>query len=266
MKAGINVLIEKPMAMTTRDAQTIVENQETANVKAGVIHNWLFDGPVLAARSMVEKGELGEIQSADVEALNTKDDSMAANEHHWSHQLPGGRFSEMLAHPIYLLREFLRGEVKCVNIEVSKIGNYPWMKSDELCATFRVGNKLGRAYASFNSPREAIYISLNGTSGILKLDVINSTLNVLPARKTSRTSRGYDSLRQASQLVKCTAINAGKVAAKNWYSGHDMCIKQYAQSLTDNTPLPVSVKDGYHVVKTLEEMCNQIKIAENARE
>lgn len=265
MNAGINVLIEKPMTMTVKDAQRIVDSQKATGVKAGVIHNWLFDAPVLAARSIVEKGELGEVLDVEIEALNTKEDSMAANERHWSHQLPGGRFSEMLAHPIYLLRDFLHGDVKCVDVEVSKVGGYSWMKSDELCATFKVGKKLGRAYASFNSSRDAIYVNLYGKEGILKLDVINSTLNVLPARKTSRLSKASDSLRQASQLVKWTAINAGKVATRNWYSGHDICIKLFAENLMANRAPPVTVEDGLAVIRTLEDMCKRIEaIEENA--
>jgi len=263
MTAGINVLIEKPMAMTVKDAERIVESQKISGVKAGVIHNWLFDLPVLRAREMIKKGVLGEVLNAEIEALNTKEDSMAANEHHWSHQLPGGRFSEMLAHPIYLLRDFLQGEVDCTCVEVSKDRGYPWMKSDELCAMFKVGKKLARAYASFISSREAIYVSLYCTEGILKLDIINSTLNMLPARRTSRYGRGYDSIRQASQLLKWTALNAGKVASRNWYSGHDMCIKLFAESVLSNHAPPVTVKDALEVTKTLEYMCKQIEEAES---
>lgn len=259
MNAGINVLIEKPMTITVRDAQEIVDTQRATGMMAGVIHNWLFDTPVLAARSLVEKGELGEIVNVEIEALNTKEDSMVANQRHWSHQLPGGRFSEMLAHPIYLLRHFLHGNVECASIEVSKVGDLPWMKSDELCAVFRVGEKLGRAYASFNSSREAIYINVYGKQGILKLDVINSTLNVLPARKTSRLSKGSDSLRQASQLVKWTVTNAGKIATRNWHSGHDMYIKLFADNLLSNRPPPVTAEDGLGVIRTLEDMCIRIE-------
>lgn len=259
MNAGANVLIEKPMTMTVEDALKIVDKQKATGVKAGVIHNWLFDAPVLVARRIVEKGELGEVLNVDVEALNTKEDSMAANRQHWSHQLSGGRFSEMLAHPIYLIRHFLRGDVKCVDISVSKIGGYPWMNSDELCATFRVGDKLGRTYASFNSSRDAIYVNLYCTYGILKLDLINSTLNMLPARKISRLNRGSDSLRQAFQLVKWTANNAGKVATRNWNSGHDMYIKLFAENLLADCAPPVTVEDGLAVIRTLEDMCKRIE-------
>jgi len=261
MKAGFNVLLEKPMTMTVKDAEEIVKCQKTTGMKAGVIHNWLFEPPVLEADSLVKKRFLGEIITAEVEALSTKDDSMAANEHHWCHSLSGGRFSEMLAHPIYLLRHFL-GEVEVGDVHVSKIGEYAWMKSDEFCGTFKVGNKLGRAYASFNAPREAIFINLYGKEAIIKLDIINATVNFLPRRKTSRFKKASDSLRQATQLMKSTAKNAAKITFGRWLSGHEMCIKLFAQSLISDNEPPVTVKDGCVVVKTLEEICERIELAE----
>jgi len=258
MEKGVNVLIEKPMTMTVEDAQKIVDCQRTAGVKAGVIHNWLFDIPVLEATSLINSGLLGEVFNVEIETLNTKDDSMAANEHHWCHKLPGGRFSEMLAHPIYLIRHFLKGEVEVSDIQVSKVGSYPWMRSDELCAIFKVGKKLGRAYASFNSSRDAIYINLYGRDGIIKMDLINSILTFLPKRKTSRFSKGFDSIRQTGQIVKWTWKNMIKVISKRWMSGHDMYIKLFAESLINGNDPPVSAMDGFAVVKTLEEMCMRI--------
>ena len=77
---------------------------------------------------------------------------MAANKNHWSHQLPGGRFFEMLIHSIYLLQCFL-SEIKVKSVKVSKIGKHPWMKyDDELFATFRAGKKLAGIYVPFNAP------------------------------------------------------------------------------------------------------------------
>ena len=261
MKAGFHALLEKPMTMTVKDAEKIVKCQKTTGMKAGVIHNWLFEPPVLEADSLVKKGFLGEVINVEIEALSTKDDSMAANEHHWCHSLPGGRFSEMLAHPIYLSRHFL-GEVEIGDVHVSKIGEYAWMKSDEFYATFKVGNKLGRAYASFNAPRDAIFVSLYGREAILKLDIINATTNFLPRRKTNRFNKGFDSLRQATQLIKSTAKNAAKIAFRRWLSGHEMCIKLFAQSLISDNEPPVTVEGGYIVVKTLEEICKRIEMAE----
>ena len=257
MKAGFNVLIEKPMTMTVEDAEKIVECQRVTGVKAGVIHNWLFDTPVIEAISLVKKGLLGEVFSAEIEALNTKHDSMAANSSHWCHRFPGGRFSEMLAHPIYLLRHFL-GEIDVASVEVSKIGDYPWMKSDELSCIFRSETGLGRAYASFNSSRDAIFINLYGRKGIMKLELINSTLNFLPGGRPSRYGKGFDSARQATQLLKSTAKNVGKIASGRWMSGHETFIKRYVDSLVRGLTPPVTVEDGLIVVRTLEEVLSLI--------
>jgi len=261
MKAGFHVLLEKPMTMTVKDAEKIVKCQKNAGMKAGVIHNWLFDPPVVDAMSLIKEGCLGEVFHVEVETLYPLDDSMAANRHHWCHKFPGGRFSEMLAHPIYLIRHFL-GEVETNDVHVSKVGEYEWMPSDELLVTFKAGKKLGKAYVSCNAPRDAIFVSLYGREAILKLDIINATTIILPTRKTSRFSKGFDSLRQAAQLIKSTAKNSAKITFGGWLSGHELYIKLFAQSLIDEGEPPVTVEEGYKVVKVLEEICKRIENAE----
>jgi len=258
MKAGVNVVIEKPMTMTVKDAEKIVDCQKATKVKVGVIHNWLFDYPVLRADSLIKLGKLGEIYGFEVEALHTKHDLMAANEKHWCHTLAGGRFSEMLVHPIYLTRHFLSGEPTVQDVRVSKVGSYGWMCSDELCAIFKVDNKIGRTYVSFNSPRDEVYITVYGDKGILKIELINTTIVFLPARKASRFSKGWDSLRHAMQLTSCTIKNAWRVFSRKWLSGHDLYIKLFAENLVKGDDPPVSVEDGFATVKILEELCGKI--------
>jgi len=264
MKAGINVMIEKPMTMTLKDAEEIVRCQKTTGVKAGVIHNWLFEPPVVEADHLVKRGRIGEVFNMEIAALSSKEDSMAANEHHWCHSLSGGRFSEMLAHPIYLVRHFM-GEVEVGDVQVSKIGEYPWMKSDELCATFEIGNKFGRAYVSFNAPRDAIFVNLYGKEALLRLEIVNATLNILPRRKKGRFSKGADSFRQAAQLMKSTLKNVAQVTLGHWSSGHALYIQLFAESLVNDTEPPVTVEEGLRVVKTLEELCGIIRKAEKSR-
>lgn len=258
MKAGKNVLIEKPMTMTVEDAQRIVDCQKETGVTAGVLHNWLFDEPVVAAKAMVEQGRIGEVFNIVVEALNTPKDSMVANRNHWSHRFPGGRFSEMVAHPIYLIRHFLGGEIVLGDVQVSKIGDYHWMNSDELSATFKVGQKLGRAYASFNSSRDAIYINIYGKKGIIKLDLINSIVNVLPKMEATRFNKGYDSLRQSSQIIVSTLSNSLKIILKRWLSGHDKYIQLFSRCLIEGTAPPVTLADGFAVIESLEKITERI--------
>lgn len=258
MKEGFDVLIEKPMTITSREAKEIVDCQNATRGRAGVIHNWLFEPPILKARDLVERGDVGEILGAHIDVLHTKEDPMTASKDHWSHKLPGGRFSEMLVHPIYLLRHFL-GELNVENVEVSKLGDYSWMKHDELLATFKAGQKLAGTYVSFNAPRNSVNIGLFGRKGILRCDLITTTLNFLPRLKMSRLSKAVDSARQAVQLSGSTFRNALKVFSGQWFDGHETCIRLFAESLVKEKEPPVTVQEGYEVVKVLEDVYTQIE-------
>ncbi len=79
MKNGFDILVEKPLTLSSSEAKTIVDCQKDTNRRAGVIHNWLFEPPVLKVRSIIEKGSLGEIIAANLSILHTKDEPMAAN-------------------------------------------------------------------------------------------------------------------------------------------------------------------------------------------
>ena len=265
LNQGVNAITEKPMTMNVEDAQAIVDAKNKTGMKAGVIHNWLFEPTILDAQSLIKKGSLGEIINVEVEALNTKFDPMVSNKDHWCHKLVGGRVSEMLPHPIYLVREFLGPDIKVESVQVTKIGDYPWVNSDELCAIYKVGEKMGRAYASFNSPRDAIYVNIYGKEACLKTDIINATITLYPTRENERFSKGLDSIKQAAQLVSSTFKNVAKVTTRTWDSGVDTIIKLFAESIKNDQDPPVTVDEGLEVTKTLEEMATMIDKAEKER-
>ena len=264
IESGAHTLIEKPMTMTLDDAIKIVEAEKKADVKVGVIHNWLFEPPVPKARRLVGEGKLGEIMHVNLQTLNTSGDWMAKDGNHWCHKLTGGRFGEMLTHPIYLVKHFL-GDVKLENILVSKIGDFPWMKSDELVANLSGGKRFGSFYASFNSPRQAILLEVYGQKALLSLDMINGLVSILPARDVSRFSVGFDSLKQATQIASSTLYNAGSVISGKWMTGHDLYIDLFIKALEKDMEPPVTVREGYEVVKILEEMINRVEQQEKDR-
>jgi len=259
MKNGFDALIEKPLAIATKDAEEIIECQRVTKRKAGVIHNWLFEPPVLKARAIVERGQVGEIIGAHICVLHTKDEPMASNKDHWSHKLPGGRLSEVVVHPIFIIRFFL-GDVEVENVSVSKLGEYPWMKYDELLATFRAGEKLAGTYVSFNASRNSIFVDLFDQKGIIRLDIINATVNVLPNIKLKRISKATDSLSQAIQLSTSTFKNALNILSKQWFDGHEMYIRLFAESIINGKEPPVTVQEGYEAVKNLEAVYSRIEL------
>ena len=61
LQAGIHVMVEKPMAMTADEAQTMIDASETSGAKLMVAHCWRFDEEVLWLKQQLDSGKLGSI-------------------------------------------------------------------------------------------------------------------------------------------------------------------------------------------------------------
>ncbi len=60
--SGKHILLEKPLARTAQEAQSIVDAAAGAGVTLMVAENYRFMPPVLAAKQIVETGQLGELR------------------------------------------------------------------------------------------------------------------------------------------------------------------------------------------------------------
>ena len=60
--AGKHILLEKPLARTAQESQAIIDSAADAGVTLMVAENYRFMPPVLAAREMVNRGDLGTLR------------------------------------------------------------------------------------------------------------------------------------------------------------------------------------------------------------
>ena len=60
--AGKHILLEKPLARTAQESQAIIESATDAGVTLMIAENYRFMPPVLAAREMVARGDLGTLR------------------------------------------------------------------------------------------------------------------------------------------------------------------------------------------------------------
>lgn len=66
IKAGKHVMLEKPMALTARDCERIIEALEGTPLKLAVAFQSRTDGDIHYAKELVDRGELGRITVADL--------------------------------------------------------------------------------------------------------------------------------------------------------------------------------------------------------
>jgi len=252
---GVNVLLEKPFTMSSTDAEMVLEALKGSTIKLTVDYNALLSATMMKALALVRKLAIGQVLGMEVKLFLTKDDPMASNEKHWCHKLPGGRFGEMLAHPVYLLQSVLGERLDVVKVLAEKRGSYDWMPQDELYVLLTNNRGMGRIYLSANAPRQVFLIDIYGTEKILNIDLLNGTLIILGHRTLSKSDSAIDCLSVAMELFLQTIQN---IITYRHERGQDAFRRAYT-SLVDSIegkgePL-VNANMAYNTVKIVEEIC-----------
>jgi predicted dehydrogenase len=254
-----NVLVEKPLTMSTKDSELILNALKNASVRLTVNYNWLLGRAMQKTLSAVESGKIGQILGIRIECLHTKEDPMASNEKHWCHELPGGRFGEMLSHPVYVAQALLGADLDVVKVLADKRGNYDWMRSDELSIILRGRSGVGTIYASFNAPEVSTVVDVYGTGKTLRIDLINQTCLEMRHRTLDKKDLALDSIRLSGQLLfqtmrnTCTYLlrDSGERAFQLAYGG-------LIDSITNEKPLSITPEMAYKTVRTVETICTQL--------
>jgi predicted dehydrogenase len=259
IRNGTNILVEKPLTMSTLEAEQIVQSLKNSAVKLTVDYNMLLSKAMMKALSLVRKKVLGEVLAMRTVFLQRKDDYMASNESHWCHKLPGGRFGEMLSHPIYLLQSVLGNDLKVDRIYQDKRGSYSWMRGDELHISLRKERGFGNIYVSFNAPRTVVELEIYGTERILRVDLMSQIVMSLGSRTEGKTGAAIDTVSLSSKLLSSTVSNAatyllrerGEYPLQTVYS-------DLVGSIDEDRDPMVTPYMAYNTVRIAEEICSAL--------
>ena len=111
--AGVNVIIEKPMAMNMADADEIIRRSEAKHVKVAACHQNRFNVAVQELRRALEAGRFGKLSHGSIHVRWNRDHSyydQASWRGTWAQD--GGCLMNQCIHGIDLLRWMLGDEVE----------------------------------------------------------------------------------------------------------------------------------------------------------
>jgi predicted dehydrogenase len=114
-EAGKHILLEKPIALTLEDADSIINAAKKAKVKLLVGFDQLFNPMVQKARALIDKGELGKISMCNINWYSNYSQATRAD-FGWRaniDQAGGGALMESGVHKVSILY-YLMGEVDSV--------------------------------------------------------------------------------------------------------------------------------------------------------
>ena len=257
MEAGCHVLVEKPMALTTKEADEMVTASKGNQVKLCVVHNKLFEPVMMKARSMVSQGGIGDLVGINIEDLLPKDVPMVVDKEHWCHKLPGGMLTEMLPHPIYLAVGFL-GNLEPVAVHTRKLNDYDWIVADEVRIILEGRKGVGAITFSCSSPKDKVIVNIFGTKRNLRIDLWNSAMTEYGVGGESLPSRALENLSQSLSILTNTIFATLSVISGKFHWGHYNLIQRFIESIQNDTEPPVTGEEGREVVRVLEKVTAQI--------
>ena len=123
-QAGVHILSEKPIATIPRDAQAMIEVMRGANLRYGMMHNYLYYPEYELARRLIDEGAIGKLRHVTLNFLGVPDNPGAMEYRPlWRHdpkQAGGGILMDMI-HAVYLTEFLLGGPIREVRALVDNL-------------------------------------------------------------------------------------------------------------------------------------------------
>ena len=245
--AGKHILIEKPVGLTSGEAEEIAAYCESKGVKLGVGFMMRFHAYHQKMREIVQSGKIGEIVSARAQLTCWYPEM----ENCWRQDMKlsgGGAMMDMGVHCVDLIRYITGLEVtEAAGFKGNQVFNYS--VEDAGCVIFRLNNG-ATAYvdANFNIPDAAAKckIEFYGTKGSIFAQgtisqVEGGEIEVL----CTDDSVGYDANQDRGE-VKPLAIN---VEFGNMYTKE---IEAFGKAVKGDGEIPITAKDAIMSQKVIE--------------
>lgn len=268
LEGGSNVLVEKPMALTTDDCQKMVDAAKASGKKLGIMHNQVFNPAFDKACDLVASGAIGKFLGMRIFLLTPVDD-MTSTEKHWAHRLPGGVLGETGPHAVYLALALLKNVTDVHIFSKKLLPEYPWSAAEDFRFDIVADNGIASVALMYGSNQSAAEVEIIGTEGMLKLD-LQTRILVHQNRKV-----GHELLSAKALITSVTsglyqtgtafAINGMIHAFNKTLDGHYIGTKKFLDYVAADAPYRASGEDGLNNVKLLDTIIQQDVQARDTR-
>ncbi len=265
LEKGANVLVEKPMALTSEDCQKMVDTSKKHGRKLGVMHNQVFNPAFEKACDLVSAGAIGKFLGMRT-FLCTPVADMTTEEKHWAHKLPGGVLGETGPHAVYLALALL-DKVTDVHICFKKLlPEYPWSSAEDISFDLIADNGINSVRLMYGSNQSAAEVEIVGTKGMLKLDLqtrilVHHNRTVGPESLTAKAL--IKSVVSGIYQTGTAFVTNGIVhASKKTLDGHYIGVNRFFDYVALDAPYRATGEKGRETTELLEVVIKKYQQAQ----
>lgn len=258
MSHQIDCIVEKPFAVTTRDAAEMIEASHRNGVKLFPIFDLPYLPGIRKAKQMVQSGKIGKLTGVNILSSEMLAERYRSPDH-WCRAIPGDYFGDAEPHLVMLMIEFL-GTVENVSTTLSNISGDSTIPFDELRVVARFqGGALGTIAHTANCVSSLLQVDIVGTQGRIMVDgVFNTVIHSdwhAHLGHTWRLGAAYANsiLAQTKGLTTSTAsILFNRYLRRREPNAHGYLLPRAIASLQEGSPYPVDLEDTRESVRFLE--------------
>lgn len=247
----INILVEKPLALSVEEGTAIKKNAEANGVKLSVVHNYKFLDPIMKAKKMHEDGQLGRLLSIHTVVHGS---SPPAWETWRLNESQAGSMILQWNHPLYLQTWFGGNPRSVFAIGRKIISNYPLIM--DVKALINFGDCTGFLEMSqfCNSPQFLFNVTGTGSSVMVKLP---TKLRLLaPSTPIDALEEAFSSFSDLGKLFRMYLTMQKMPHLRYTWGSHFKLIRKFVESIKNDTEVPATVDEGIlsiKLAKALEE-------------
>ena len=255
LKAGKDVLVEKPMALTVDDARELVEVAESTGRMLAVVHNFQFARSVVRLRRMLAEGRLGEVRAVWGAQLSNPQRRLPE----WYESLPLGLFFDESPHFFYLVRSVVgtEPELELAHLVPSRTGGHT---PAAITLVMRAGEVPVQISMNFEAPVSEWLLTVLGSRGLAVVDVFRDVLVLVP---NDREHLARHILTTTASAVGSHLIGVAgsgiRLALGRLAYGNDIVMERFAEACrTRIAPKGISARDGVEVVRLQRAVLDRV--------
>lgn len=276
LKAGKNVYLDKPVAVTYESAMRIARAAEEAPGKTRVVFNNRYLPATLRMKQLVEEGRLGRIMHFEARYLHSG--SVDPNKPiGWKQTMQGGVLLDMGSHALDLLTWMIgypvRGTCRMRTLYPErpdgKGGVVKELSDDHVVAILEMADgAVGTVEASkiATGSNDDLTIEIRGDRGAVRWNLMDP--NYLEYYDAGAQGSPYGGLRGFTRIETVARYNApGGVflPPKNtigWDRGHMHCYYDFLNAVANDLDTPCTIADGARLQGIMEKLAGSSQSGE----